>query len=104
MLITFTFLFSFVHSLSFIIPSSLHVLSASSYQKSVEPSTSTLFSLSQTPGPEIPQVGATEATSWETQDLNGPQAVLSLSRGLQLMDSSLWPIIFHGPWPYDLGP
>lgn len=104
MLITFSFLFSFVHPLSFIIPSSPHVLLASGYQKSVEPSTPTLFSLSQTPGPELPQFGATGATSWETQGLDGSPAVLSLSKGLQLMDSSRWPIIFHGPWPYDLGP
>lgn len=50
----------------FLIPFFPCVLSASGYQKSVEPSTPTLFSLSQTPGPELPQFGAIEATSWET--------------------------------------
>lgn len=96
MLITFTFLFSFVHSLSFIIPSSLHVLSASSYQKSVEPSTPTPFSLSQTPGTELPQFGATEATSWETQGLNGSPAVLSIQG---VTADGFLSVANYFPWP-----
>lgn len=58
-----------------------HVLSTFGYQKSVEPSKPVLSSLSQTLGPGLPRFGATKATSWEIQGLDGSPAVLSLPRG-----------------------